>query len=514
MCSIAGVVSKKEIDINKMIDIQKHRAPDGSNFYYDKNIKMGMGRLKIIDLVSQGLCLYQENDLILSYNGEIFNYIELRTELKKLGIKFKTQSDTEVLLKSYQQWGIKALDKFNGMFAFAIYDKKKKKLILARDIAGEKPLYYYQKGDTFAFASEAKAFFGVLPLTQNKDINFFEAFQHCHITTLWNEVNEVPPANYLVYNVDNNKSIIKPYWELKPRDINLKTADEELESLLNDSVRIRTRSDVPYALYFSGGLDSSIISTFHDFDHKYFFNSKQEWKKDFMEKIKNIAWHLDFPVGSLSSFPLWKLAEEASKNVKVVLSGEGADEIFGGYVRYLPIAQEYAMRSKFPSYNSYLFKKYFKHSDYIDSFSAISARNKKYLGITRDNLAPYFKMFDDPINAMGFADFKMIMPSLLQMGDRMSSAFGLENRCPFLDKRIIEFGFSLPPEYKIRGLEQKFMLRKIAAKRGLVNALNMEKKGLIVVFNKWMKKEDWNRSYYFNFLKKNSISVQGKSKTK
>ena len=156
MCSIAGVVSKKEIDINKMIDIQKHRAPDGSNFYYDKNIKMGMGRLKIIDLVSQGLCLYQENDLILSYNGEIFNYIELRTELKKLGIKFKTQSDTEVLLKSYQQWGIKALDKFNGMFAFAIYDKKKKKLILARDIAGEKPLYYYQKGDTFAFASEAK----------------------------------------------------------------------------------------------------------------------------------------------------------------------------------------------------------------------------------------------------------------------------------------------------------------------------------------------------------------------
>ena len=143
-------------------------------------------------------------------------------------------------------------------------------------------------------------------------------------------------------------------WKINKRDIKLETADEELEYLLEDSVKLRTRSDVPYGLYFSGGLDSSIISTFHNFDNKYFFDSKLEWKNDFIDKIRDIAWHLDFPVGSLSSFPLWKLAERASKKVKVVLSGEGADEIFGGYVRYLPIAREYEIRENFPSYNSYL----------------------------------------------------------------------------------------------------------------------------------------------------------------
>jgi asparagine synthase (glutamine-hydrolysing) len=501
MCSIAGIVSEENFDISKMLSLQKHRAPDDEKIFKDNNVKLAMGRLEIIDLISPGLCLYENENYALTYNGEIYNYLELKIELKKNGISFDTNSDTEVVIKSYEFWGVKAFSKFNGMFALAIYDKRTEEILLARDIAGEKPLYYYKNDSVFAFSSEAKAFNGVFKLSENKDQSFFEAFQHCHITTLWNEVNEVPAANYLIYNIKSKKIKIKPHWELKFRKIDLRNAGEELEDLLDRSISIRTRSDVPYGLYFSGGLDSSLISTFHKFDNQYYFDNTIDWETEFKANIKKIAWHLDFPVGSLSSFPLWKLAEEASSDVKVVISGEGADEIFGGYVRYLPVAREFEIRQQFPSYESYLFKKYFKHENYIDSFAALSVRNEKYIETVKEHISPFFEMFDDPVNAMGFADFKLIMPSLLQMGDRMSSSHSLENRCPFLDKNIIEFGFNLPPDYKIKNLEQKIMLRKIAKNKGLTSALNMEKKGLVVVFNEWFNKTKWNRSHYFEYLK-------------
>jgi len=162
MCSISGIVNGT--GAQKMIDSQRHRAPDEHGIYKDKNIELGMGRLKIIDLSSPGLAPYQEEGLVLSYNGEIYNYLELKKELKKEGWEFHTSSDTEVLMKSWRQWGTKMFDKLNGMYAIAIYDSKKKKLLLARDIAGEKPLYYYHHGKKFMFASEAKALAEVLNL--------------------------------------------------------------------------------------------------------------------------------------------------------------------------------------------------------------------------------------------------------------------------------------------------------------------------------------------------------------
>ena len=493
MCSIAGTTGT---GIEKMICTMKHRSPDEIGFFADENINLGMGRLKILDLTSAGLCPYQEENLVLCYNGEVYNYIELRRDLKKLGWKFRTTSDTEVLMKAWRQWGLKMFDKLNGMFAFALYNKQEKKLLLARDIAGEKPLYYYAKGRDFAFASEAKAFKSVIPL-QYEPISFFEAFQHCHISTLWKDVQEVPPAHYLVYDLQNCRLTLKPYWEFEPRSIDIENAQEELEALLEDAVKLRTRSDVPYGLYFSGGIDSSLLSCLLEFDHKFYFDDQEDWKEDFFEKVDSIVWHLDFPVGALSSYPLWKLAEWASREVKVVLSGEGADELFGGYVRYLPIAREWELREMYPSYD-YLFGKYFPR--YIDGFTKITARNQS-LDLVRSLLKPYFDMFGDPVNAMGYSDFKLILPSLLQMGDRMASAFGIENRCPFLDRRIIEFAFSLPPEMKIRGLEQKWILRRILEKRGLIEPLKNEKKGLTIVFNQWLGRNDWDRGSYFQLLK-------------
>lgn len=479
-----------------MLKIQEHRAPDEFGVYKDKHIELGMGRLKIIDLKSPGLAPYREGDFVLSYNGEIYNYIELKKELQKLGWKFSTTSDTEVLMKAWRQWELKIFDKLNGMFAFAMYDLKKKKVFLARDIAGEKPLYYYTKGKKFIFTSEAKAFKDQVPLVARDD-EFFNAFQHCHINTLWEDVYELPAANYLVYDLTRDTYKIRPYWEFKKRNINPKTAQNELEELLTDAVRIRTRSDVPYGLYYSGGIDSTLISALYDFKHKFFFDDSKNWKNNFNKKIERVVWHLDFPVGSLSAYPLWKLADAASKKVKVVLSGEGADEVFGGYVRYLPIAREYEMNYKYPSYK-YLFSKFY--SPYLDGFAKITARNKN-IKFVKEQVKPYFEMFEDPVNAMGFADFKLVMPSLLQMGDRMAGAFGLENRCPFLDKRIIEFGFSLPPELKINGLDQKVIIRNILRGKGIEAPLYGEKKGLSIHFNKWFGRNDWDRGVYTSLLK-------------
>jgi len=497
MCSIAGVIHGTGVE--KMIEAQRHRGPDDAGFYKDRDIELGMGRLSIIDLVSPGLAPYQEDEFILCYNGEIYNYIELRAELIHLGWAFRTTSDTEVLMKAWRQWGVRMFDKLNGMFAFAIYDKKQKKLLLARDIAGEKPLYYFHKNNTFVFVSEAKALHGVVPLVHRTD-RFFEAFQHVHVDTLWEGVKMLPPAHYLLYDLNNDTFSITEYWNFVPRTIDRSTAYEELEALLEDSVRIRTRSDVPYGLYYSRGVDSSLISLLHEFSEKFYFDNSLDWKDDFFESLDKVVHHLDFPVGSLSSYPLWKLASWAKEKVTVVLSGEGADEIFGGYVRYLPIAREWEMRSRFPSYNSHLFGKYFRYFSYLDAYTALTARNDD-LEFVRETLKPYFEKFEDPITAMGFADFKLIMPSLLQMGDRMASAHSLENRCPFLDRRIIDFGFSLPPDMKIDGLTQKIMLRKILEKRGDLGPLLDEKRGLTVSFNKWFGEADWDRSRYFSLLK-------------
>lgn len=499
MCSIAG--STKKGMAEKMVSLQKHRAPDEEGVFRDDYLELGMGRLKIIDLTSEGLCPYQEDGFVLSYNGEIYNYIELREELKRFGWKFRTTSDTEVLMKAWRQWQEKVFDKLNGMFAFALYNSRTRGLILARDIAGEKPLYYYLHGNTFAFASEAKAFAGVMPL-EHEESRFFEAFQHVHRDTLWKGVKEIPPAHYLLYSVRDNSISLHEYWDLKQREINPETAEEELEALLDDAVRIRTRSDVPYGLYYSGGIDSALIGTFHDFKHQFYFDNTLDWKDDFFKNIEHITYHLDFPVGSLSSYPLWKLAQWAKEKVRVVISGEGADEVFGGYVRYLPVAQEYELRTHYPSYNAYLFAKYFRHFSYLDAFATITARNDDF-EFVRETLRPYFERFEDPVTAMGFADFKLILPSLLQMGDRQAGSHGIENRCPFLDRRIIEFGFSLPPHLKISRLTQKILLRNILKKRGLEEPLNQEKRGLTITFNEWFDKKDWDRSMYFDLLKKN-----------
>ena len=431
MCSIAG--SKNQEEVERMLKIMKHRSPDDEKVYGGRNFSIGMGRLSIIDLKSKGLCLFNEDGYYVSFNGEIYNYVELRKELKKKGWKFRTNSDIEVLLKSFRQWGHKCLDKFNGMFAFAIYNTNTQTVFLARDIAGEKPLYFSYK--PFKFASEAKA------------LN-------------WDCI-EFPPAHFVYYHLGFKTWRIEKYWQ--PKKIKIKNPEKELEALLKDSIRLRTRSDVPYALYYSGGVDSSLISTFHNFKHRFTYKDGN-YKKEFLKKFPKILYHLDYPITSFSPFGLWKLAEQASKKVKVVISGEGADELFGGYVRYVLPHFNYLAQKKFPSYKT---------------------------------------MFEPAksVYQSGWKEFNGNLRELLRMEDRITAAFGMENRSPFLDKRIIEFAFSLPNEYKINGLDTKIILNRILKKRD-PKYKPIEKAGLYTSVNKWIgSKEQYTKKDYLRYQK-------------
>jgi len=417
-----------------MLKKMAHRAPNGMGIVADSRFAMGMGRLAILDLTSKNLCPHVDGKLVLSFNGEIYNYIELREELKKLGHVFITTSDTEVVMKAYKEWGKDMLDRFNGMFALAIYDGKR--VFLARDIAGEKPLYY--RLAPFAFASEAKAL-------------------------KW-RCRELPPAHYLIYDIDRREVLeCNRWWSLTLREINPATAEQELETLLENAISIRTRADVPIALYYSGGIDSSLIRSFHTFNYELTYTD-DDYKEEFLKLFPKLLWYLDYPVQSFSAFGLYKLAEQVSRTpAKVVLSGEGADELFGGYVRYIPHTIDHEALIHFPSY-------------------------VKYFPRARD------------LNSILWGEFTGNLRELLRMGDRMSSAWGIENRCPFLDRRIIEFAFSLPVEMKIKGFETKRILRRILERR-VPTYRHIEKTGLYCSVNRWLGVQD-------SFSKEKYVALQ------
>jgi len=500
MCSVAGITNGNSKDVLEMLKMMAHRAPDDTGVFEDRYISLGMGRLSIIDLKSDNLCPYQNEKIILSFNGEIYNYKSLKTELIKYGYKFHTTSDTEVLAKAWDKWKKGLLNKIKGMFVFAVYEKKINKLFIARDIPGEKPLYYIKKNGKLYFASEAKALKKLLNLKIVKN-KFFNTFQHCSEETLWKDVYQLPAAHYLEFDIKTKKFSITEYWKLKYRKINNKSAQEELEYLLKKSVKLCTQADVDYGLYYSKGVDSTLISTFHNFKNKFYFDDQKNYKNDFKKIVKKVAYHLDFPVGSFSSYPLWKLAKQAKdNNVKVILSGEGADEIFTGYARYMPIYMQWKLNKRYPSYD-YLFSKFY--TSYHDGYAKLTSRNEENFELIKRTMKKYFEMFENPVTAMCFFDFKVIMPSLLQMGDRMSSAFGIENRCPFLDKDIIEFGFNLDVNQKIDFNQQKLILRNILKNRLNSRYSEIEKKGLTIKFNSWFHSKSWDRTKYFQFLFKN-----------
>ena len=502
MCAIAGIIGKQReqrIDagrIEAMIASIKHRGPDETGYYRTGGVQLAMARLQIIDLKSDGLCPIVEStpagDVVLLYNGEIYNYVEIAETLEAKGHRFRTRCDSEVLLKSYLEWGQDCLEKFNGMFAFVIADFVNDVLFAARDRAGEKPLYYAETGSEFLIASEIKA---ILTQMASPELNLtdeFEAFEYMSgESTLFAGVKCLLPGHKLIYKGIRNGlrgRRISEYWNVldKVSEINPSTAVDQLDELLHDSVRIRCRADVPIGLYLSGGIDSGLLAYIMEpeicyschfpygdkYDELAFAARMAEdvgaehivvtgTKEDFEEKLQQIMFHLDMPVGSFSMFPLYLLAQKASERVKIVVSGEGADELFGGYVRYLVLVREQGLfevpelRNYKPFLQAYL-------GSALDRFARLVNRGKVPDLAVKAIVAHHFQQFDDVVHAMGYTEFKSLLVSLLQMQDRSAAAFGLENRTPFLDPRIIEFAFSLSADLKIQGSTLKWILRQVA----------------------------------------------------
>ncbi len=373
MCSINGFNFQDEGLIRKMVDITRHRGPDQEGFYCGENISLGHARLSIIDLSEKARqpIWNEDKSICLICNGEIYNFQEIREGLQKKGHKFFSQSDSEVIIHLYEEKGEKCLEDLNGIFGFAIFDKNKDKIFLARDRIGVKPLYYYFDGKKFIFSSEIKAIL-VHPIKRAVDkealLHYFRIFFVPSPFTLFQDIKKLPPANYLIY--EKGKITHHRYWELQDSsEISSKEeAIEEIKSLLKDSVKRQLISDRPVGIFLSGGIDSSSIlgmaSQFisgkiktysvgfdinieeekfnRDFrlarqTSKYYKTDHHELLVsdiDVRDNIEKVIWHMEEPVPNPIQVPNFLLSQLAKKEVAVVLGGDGGDEIFGGYPRY------------------------------------------------------------------------------------------------------------------------------------------------------------------------------------
>jgi asparagine synthase (glutamine-hydrolysing) len=557
MCGICGFNWCDKGLLREMTDILRHRGPDSGGLYTDNNLSLGHRRLSIIDLSNAGRQpMYNEDgSVMIIYNGEIYNYKELRNELEKLNHKFQSNTDTETIIHGYEQWGEQITEKLNGMFAFCIYDQKKKKLFLARDRLGIKPLYYYWNNNKFIFASEIKA---ILLTEIPREVNLRAAREYLQLRyipgeeTLFKGINKLLPGHILT--LENNNLEIKQFWDVPIPKIKKTELDETKNTvggILADSVQRRLIADVPVGVYLSGGIDSASIlalaSQIKEEPVKTFsvgFNTEVDElnkaqkiaehfntdhheiiiQKSISPLLPKLIWHLDMPHGDPVIIPQFKLSELASKKVKVVLSGEGADELYAGYVQYktflqarkaylIPktittnIAQRTPIKilDKFFDYPSSLGEKgkekiidflnniRNKEKAYLDLISILSNKDRQLLfseefkNITQKPVT--FEENRKPLlNQLLHFDTKTWLPNyILFINDRMTMAHGIEGRVPFLDHRLVEHSTTLPGKFKLNGNTTKFILRE-TMKDILPNA-NVKKHAFFMPLDKWYKEE-------------------------
>ena len=523
MCAIAGYVGS-EINstqiVSKMLDVMAHRGPDGKGIEKIDNVTLGMNRLAIIDNVPHKMPFSKEHFHIV-YNGEIFNHNAICCE-----VNFDTNTDTERVLNSYIEKGINSFKDLNGMYAFAIYDENKKELILVRDKVAKAPLYYVKKGDFFAFASEIKSLLEIVQ-AKFKHSQSYEAFEFCTgKETLFEDIYSLNAGDYLVYK--DGKISIHSYYKIWENRIEL--PDDEtrlvlkLADLIEDSVLIRTKNRVHnFTTLLSGGIDSSLITAiakpdviytahyeYSDFDELEYakllaksINKELKiitpTKNNFLKYNKEIIYHMDLPP-TWTSFTLYMLLKEIKKDgFKIVLSGEGADELFGGYYRYLLIHHDELLK-KVPQMQNYQFLINKYYGSIVDRYAKVINRgeNTKFV---KNYLEQIHQKSKNVIDFMGIADFYSTMQILLQMADRLSFANQIENRSPFLDHRIIEFAMSLDEKYKINNYTTKYLLKKVASKfipKEIVD--RVDKRGFSAPINRWFGEFEINK-YDRNFYK-------------
>ena len=526
MCGICGINWEEKDIIRKMTDVIKHRGPDDSGYYTDSNVSLGHRRLSIIDLSKKGRQPMSNEDgtIWITYNGEIYNYKELRPELEKRGHRFKSDTDTEVIIHAYEEYGIGCLDKFRGMFAFCIYDSEKRKMFLARDNVGKKPLYYHFDGDNLIFSSEIKAMLkcGIKKSVNRNALLSYLAFQYTIGTqTIFDGVKKLPGGHYLVFDLKSKGMSIHQYWDISEGILNKNDNYfiSRLKELLDESAELRLRSDVPVGAFLSGGIDSSIITAFardkvdydfHTFSVGFENFSEFEYAKrvaeyldtrhheilinenDVIKHFPKIAWHFDEPVGDAATIANYFLSMEAKKHVKVVLAGEAGDELFAGYNNYKD-SMKYHVNSVIPRFGKRLLGSSagaFPLSIKGNPWTNRNLRRMGYLGfkdlmrahlyttrgisdheipwIMKDKRAP--DIYENaivpgnkmnPLNYMLAVDLKNILPEkFLMKADKGTMANSVEERLVIMDKDVVEFSYKVPPGLKIRDNRGKWLLRK------------------------------------------------------
>jgi asparagine synthase (glutamine-hydrolysing) len=493
MCGIAGILDFKkcvtEQEISNMTNALKHRGPDDEGQYLNASKTVGLGhrRLSFLDLSEKGRqpLTNEDETLWITFNGEIYNFRDLKKELQQLGHQFQSDTDSEVLIHAYEQWRESMLDKLEGMWAFAIWDEKTKTLFAARDRFGIKPFYYGEQQERLVFASEIKAINALrnYKLTINKSA-FADYFNYRYIpspNTIWNEVKKLPPAHYLTWQ--NGNITLKEYWHLESKNntTNHQQLVEEIDELLFNSVKLHAVSDVPIGAFLSGGYDSSAIAYYlhrmnyplqtfsigfekwDNSEHKFAelvaqsLNSKHtSYIVDdaHLELLEHLAWVYDEPIADISTLPTYMVSNVAAKDVKAVMSGEGSDEIFVGYNWQRQFAEKsflQKIKHLFSGSSNHYIVDYYAQSMAMGRFDFNEQQkllhHDLHTFINPESDWFYSKHFDknlSPLKSIQLMDMKCFMGELvLTKVDRASMANSLEVRVPFLDHKLFEKVFSL-----------------------------------------------------------------------
>jgi len=541
MCGIAGFISKeiKNVDnyISNTVESINHRGPDEFGSYVHNNLCLVNTRLSIIDIKNGGQPFFNNpKNIIVVQNGEIYNFIEVRDGLKKEGCVFQTNSDTEVILKAYEIHGTECFKLFNGMFAIAIYDKLNGVLILGRDRLGVKPLYLYKNENEIFFSSEIKAFLSLDSFNKklNKQaIHNYLKFNYIPIpNTIFKNVTHILPGSYTKIDVKTLKLKNTKYWDISNvkeiENISQNEVLERIDEIFIDAIRIRLRSDVGIGAFLSGGLDSSLVcavtkkkfnvsldSYSIGFNEKRFDESK--WAKkvakycdiknkthflesDIINLWSKTTWHNDQPHGDISFIPTYILSEFASKDYKLVFTGDGGDEAFAGYTKY------------FSSLNS-------NPKEYFDNISLIKDDND-FNSLYKDsfknnvNFSEPFNIFKETIDKVSEKDFtnKILYFDMVQLlpgnnlvkPDKMAMANSLETRSPLLDYRLFEYTQKLKGGLKLSEKETKYILKKYALKYLPKNIVYREKQMFTVPVGEWFKTH--LKEYVSNIINSESLA--------
>jgi len=558
MCGIAGIVSLEgkpvfEQEVRDMCMSIAHRGPDDEGYYFGAGVGLGMRRLSIIDIASGRQPVRNEDGTVwVVFNGEIYNFRELRQEMESRGHVFYTRTDTETIVHLYEEYGKRAVDHLRGMFVFALWDERKKQLLIARDRVGIKPLYYSETGGRLLFASELKSILQVADverkLSWSAVSHLFTFLSTPPTEAIIEGVHKLEPG-HLLTATPGRAPVIECYWDLKFEPDYGRGEGyfvDRVRELLDESVRLHMVSDVPLGAFLSGGIDSSAVvaaaaalteaplktfsigfseSDYNELEHartvaKAFGTDHRELTlgPDALEQLEDLAWHLDEPFGDSSAIPTYMVSKLAAKSVKVVLSGDGGDELFAGYDKYLVERRERGY-TPLPAFARSLLGKvsrtmpdgmrgrnFLRHMSlagaerYLDACSLFprDGLRKLFRPDVFESLAPYEPWRAKAacmesgngnwLSALQRLDVKNYLPlDILTKVDRMSMAHSIETRVPLLDHKLVEFAATIPPEMNLRNGTTKYVLKQ--AMRGILpdGIIDRPKHGFAIPLGYWFR---------------------------